>query len=85
MVSEGSHEEYHFEEYSQLTIDSILEDMTDRVTALSFIGDIVRWFLTEAGRWKPIPIDHIDWEWYVMPRRFYDSEGFPKFTEADTR
>lgn len=85
MVSDGPHDPYHFEEYTQLEIDRVLEGLTDEVSALSFIGDIVTWFLTQAGRWKPIPMDHIDWEWYVMPRRFYDEDGFPKFPEADTR
>ena len=85
MVSSGVHEAYYFQEYTQLEIDRVLEELTDDVSGLSFIGDIVTWFLTNAGRWGPIPMIHIDWDYYVMPRRFYDKEGYPKFSEIDNR
>lgn len=85
MVSPAPGIPYYFKQFSQLDIDRVLEELTDDVSKLSFIGDTVTWFLTEAGRWGPIPMTHIDWEQYVMPRRFYDEEGYPKFAEVDSR
>lgn len=85
MVSDAPGEPYYFQEYNQKEIDKVIEEYSDRVSGLDFIGDIVRWGLGIFARWRPIPMDYIDWDYLVMPRKFYEDNGMPKFPERDDR
>jgi len=75
MVSAGPEDPYKFVVMGQRAIDKVLESLTDKDANLPLVSKLVSWSLRIFAKWKPIPMDDIDWSMPVMTRKFYSKRG----------